>query len=123
MRLSNSEVAEYELLPAYLQALFEVSLKADVLGRPVRSPSAPLKDGVEDSLNCQFRGYDLNGSGYLDKDEVIYMMQRLGFKTDEAYVENIMETFANDHSGVIGLAEFEELYAFLVCRLPLPNPM
>jgi hypothetical protein len=31
----GSSADEYVLLPAYLQALFEVSLKADVLGRPV----------------------------------------------------------------------------------------
>ena len=63
----------------------------------------------------------MNGDGVLDKDEIVNMMQSLGYKTDEAYLENLMEAFATfdqDDSGVIEPFEFEALYAHLVCCCP-----
>ena len=74
--------------------------------------------------SATFRKYDLNGDGVLDKDEVINMMQSLGYKTDQAYLENMMEVFASfdgDESGLIEPHEFEQLYAHLVCAHRQPT--
>ena len=71
--------------------------------------------------SATFRKYDLNGDGVLDKHEIINMMRSLGYKTDEAYLENLMEVFASfddDGSGLIEPSKFEALYAHLVCRHP-----
>ena len=86
------------------------------------SPAAPVTEAPAPSAT--FRKYDLNGDGVLDRDEIINMMQSLGYKTDEAYLENLMEAFATfdkDDSGVIEQAEFEALYDHLVCRIPPPG--
>jgi hypothetical protein len=53
----------------------------------------------------------------LDKDEVAAMMASLGYQTDEAYLENLMEVFASydeDGSGLIEEGEFDQLYSHLV---------
>lgn len=74
--------------------------------------------------SATFRKYDVNGDGVLDEDEVINMMQSLGYKTDQAYLDNIMEVFASfdgNQSGVIEPDEFEQLFAHLVRGLPKPT--
>lgn len=75
--------------------------------------------------SATFRKYDVNGDGVLDEDEVINMMQSLGYKTDQAYLDNIMEVFASfdgNQSGVIEPNEFEQLFAHLVRGLPKVTP-
>ena len=84
---------------------------------PIEAPAAPIPEAPAPSAT--FRKYDLNGDGVLDRDEIINMMRSLGYKTDEAYLENLMEAFASfddDDSGLIEPNEFEALYAHLVCR-------
>ena len=86
---------------------------------PVEVP-APVAEGPAPSAT--FRQYDTNGDGVLDKAEIVAMMESLGYKTDEAYLENLMAVFATydeDGSGVIDPAEFDQLYSHLVCHSPL----
>ena len=93
---------------------------------PARSPAAPIEAPAPSiaeapAPSATFRKYDLNGDGVLDRDEIINMMRSLGYKTDEAYLENLMEVFASfddDGSGLIEPSKFEALYAHLVCRHP-----
>ena len=108
--------------PASVPALVPAATIAEAPVPPALVPAAMIAEAPVPSAT--FRKYDLNGDGVLDKNETINMMRSLGYKTDEAYLKNLMEAFASfddDDSGLIEPSEFEALYAHLVCPHPPPG--
>jgi hypothetical protein len=68
-----------------------------------------------------FSKYDLNGDGFLSPYEVQKMMEDLGFRVDESYVQETMGAFgAYDSNGdnAIDLEEFPALWSHLGGELP-----
>ena len=119
------------ITPSHARRSERTSLRNLDSSKPASAPSpapalalSPATQIAEAPVpSAAFRKYDLNGDGVLDKDEVINMMQSLGYKADEGYLNNMMEAFASfddDDSGLIEPHEFELLYAHLVCARPLP---
>ena len=79
------------------------------------SPAEPVPEAPAPS--AAFRRYDLNSDGKLDMDEIVKMVESLGYRASPEYVEQLIETYGQfDHNddGAIDPTEFDKLWKFLV---------
>lgn len=67
-------------------------------------------------LYARFEEFDGNNKGFLSKFDIAHMMQTLGYKSVNAYLENLMELYASfdDGDGQIRFDEFGESCLVLV---------
>jgi Ca2+-binding EF-hand superfamily protein len=63
-------------------------------------------------LHATFREYDTNDQGYIGRPEVRELLQHLGYKTDEPYVDSLIAMLNKDGDGNDGRIQFEQ-FTFL----------
>jgi hypothetical protein len=102
---------EFKVLYAHLGGTVE----------PTAVDNAQVDARREHSFWDLFSTYDLNGDGKLSQYEVQQMMESMGYKAGESYVQQTMELFGQyDQNGdnSIDLDEFAQLWQHLGGELP-----
>jgi hypothetical protein len=93
----------------YEQRLVETyNLAIALSGREPGSPRATDRHGTDhEELALIFKEIDEDNSGYLDKEEIGQLSERLGKKLSKVELGEAMLRIDEDRSGAVGLDEFE----------------
>ena len=63
-------------------------------------------DDVQDGLKQAFRVFDLDGDGFITRDELRIVMKKMGEGLTNAELDKILATADIDHDGKINYNEF-----------------
>ena len=63
-----------------------------------------------------FDQYDADGSGALDRAEVIALLSGLGLATDDGYIDGMLDAYDTDGSGDVDREEFQKLFEAILGR-------
>lgn len=85
-----------------------------------RSPSSAFTSSDRQAVEQLFVAFDTDGSGGIDRAELVHALNELGLSTDERTARAILTQYDADRSGVLELNEFDTLMMkirdFMQCK-------
>ena len=108
---------EFEALFNHLGGMKRVNaVSPQAAEHNVRAGGTDLPEAPASSLSARFSGFDSDQKGWLAPDDVKAVLAALAYEHDDAYVQNLMETFAQfdeDGDGKLQENEFDHLWEHL----------
>lgn len=74
----------------------------------------PLNDQEKVDLREIYDEFDRNSDGFIDHEELTFIMEKLGMNTERPSVENVFKLIDTDGNGLIDYPEFAKWWVVAV---------